>query len=417
MARVLLAGAFGQRNPGDEALLEAFLRALSDCDLVVTTARPGWTEYTYGCDAVDSGDPWAVGQALRGADVIVIGGGTIFKTLHPSAGRAARSLLTRSLALVTSARTLGRRVAAVGVGVGQLPDPVSRWLARELVRRIDLLVLRDEESAHLLRNCGAPTPFRVGSDPAWTLLNPPLHTGGRHNTESRHSGRDDTILVALSHLAASGRELWSLLDRLADALTEQAADGLQVLLQPWQVGTSGMDDHAIASYLHARLDGSIVLPPPADLTEARASAASARLLVAMRFHALVAGAAAGAPVVAVAHEAKLAGLARRLGQPAVRTDASTGELAAAMRRARSAGGTAPASVQAETAQAEEGFRLLRLLIDHERWDETDTLTGLRLEPAWWAARPHEPGPSASPPSGTDWQLTGHVPVSPPSGSP
>ncbi|WP_322766577.1 polysaccharide pyruvyl transferase family protein, partial [Frankia sp. Cr1] len=236
---------------------------------------------------------------------------------------------------------------------------------------------------------------------------------------SRHSGRDDTILVALSHLAASGRELWSLLDRLADALTEQAADGLQVLLQPWQVGvgTSGTDDHAVAAYLQTRLDGSIVLPPPADLTEARASAASARLLVAMRFHALVAGAAAGTPVVAVAHEAKLAGLARRLGQPAVRTDASTGELTAAMRHARAGAGTPPASVQAETAQAEEGFRLLRLLIDHERWDETDTLTGLRLEPAWWTAHPPEPAPSAGPPAGTDRQLTGHVPATPPSGSP
>ncbi len=389
MARVLLAGAFGQRNPGDEALLEAFLRALPGCDFVVTTARPGWTEHTYGCDAVDSDDPWAVAQALLSADVVVLGGGTIFKTLHPSAGRAARSLLVRSLALVTSARTLGRRVAAVGVGAGLLADPLSRRLARELVRRIDLLVLRDEESAHLLRGCGAPTPFRVGSDPAWTLLNPPLnpppHTGGRYRD------RENTVLVALSHLAATGKELSLLLDRLAEALAEQSANGLRVLLQPWQVGSTGADDREMASYLRARLAGSTVLAPPADLAEARASAASARLLVAMRFHALLAGAAAGTPVVAVAHEAKLAGLARRLGQPAVRPDAPAGELAGAIRRAGAgtAAGTSPASVQAETAQAEEGFRLLRLLIDHERWDETDTLTGLRLEAAQWAVSPPE----------------------------
>ncbi|WP_239406248.1 hypothetical protein, partial [Frankia sp. Cj3] len=77
--------------------------------------------------------------------------------------------------------------------------------------------------------------------------------------------------------------------------------------------------------------------------------------------------------------------------PAVRPDAPAGELAGAIRRAGAgtAAGTSPASVQAETAQAEEGFRLLRLLIDHERWDETDTLTGLRLEAAQWAVSPPE----------------------------
>jgi polysaccharide pyruvyl transferase WcaK-like protein len=40
MAAVLLAGAFGQRNPGDEALLRAFVEGLPDHALVATSVDP-----------------------------------------------------------------------------------------------------------------------------------------------------------------------------------------------------------------------------------------------------------------------------------------------------------------------------------------------------------------------------------------
>jgi polysaccharide pyruvyl transferase WcaK-like protein len=35
MATVLLAGAYGQRNPGDEALLTSFVQSLSGHELVI----------------------------------------------------------------------------------------------------------------------------------------------------------------------------------------------------------------------------------------------------------------------------------------------------------------------------------------------------------------------------------------------
>jgi polysaccharide pyruvyl transferase WcaK-like protein len=43
---VFLAGAFGQGNPGDEALLSAFTRALGHLDPVASTCDPAGTEAT-----------------------------------------------------------------------------------------------------------------------------------------------------------------------------------------------------------------------------------------------------------------------------------------------------------------------------------------------------------------------------------
>src|SRR5690606_7330447 len=102
-----------------------------------------------------------------------------------------------------------------------------------------------------------------------------------------------------------------LADELAATLVPVLAAGREVVLQPWQVGRVGRrDDIDLARAVNARLGGTARIDvPPADLGEARAVLAEAGLVVAQRFHALVAATAVGTPAIAYAHEPKLAGLA------------------------------------------------------------------------------------------------------------
>src|SRR2546427_141062 len=51
MATVLVAGAYGQRNPGDDALLTAFVEALRAHRAIATRADPALTPSPPGCDA------------------------------------------------------------------------------------------------------------------------------------------------------------------------------------------------------------------------------------------------------------------------------------------------------------------------------------------------------------------------------
>lgn len=380
MPAVLLAGAFGQGNPGDEALLEAFLenlrRSLPEWESVATSRDPEGTRAAHGCEAVSSGRRGAVLRAAVRSDALVFAGGTVFKPLHPRAGRAPLYLLRRAAALAGACRLLGRRVAMVGVGAEPLPGPGAEVLARTLVREAHLLILRDEESAGILAAGGAPTPLRIGADPAWVLFrDAPM--------EPWAPADRDAVVVALSHLAG-GPELPGL---LADALGPVAAEGLPVLLQPWQVRPPFGRDLALARAVRALLQGRVeICDPPADVRAARAGFRSARLVVALRFHAVEAAAAARVPVLAVAHEAKLAGLARRLGQPLVRSDADPRLLSdAIVRAARNARPARPAEVAQELALAEEGFRLLRLLLAGGDLPEDEEAAGLPLGPDPWAA--------------------------------
>ena len=368
--RVFLAGAFGQGNPGDEALLAAFANGIGAHDAVVASADPAATAAEHGLDAIGRDDLGRVAREIRRADSVVVAGGTIFKTLHPASGRPPLALLSRTAALAAAARALRKPLALVGVGAAPLHGASARGLARAIVRAADLLILRDEESAAHLAEIGAPTPIRVGADAAWTLLPLPGETRGL--TPCFTGG----IVVALSHLAGQ-RDLG---ERLAAGLQPIVDAGIPVRLDPWQVD----GDAELAADVAARLGGDALIgAPPADLRVARDGMTGARLVIAQRFHALVAAASAGVPALAVAHEPKLSGLARRLEQPTVAADAPPQTFADAALRALDAAPAPATTVRRERAAAEDGFRLLRVLLARGRSEEAADVDGLALRPEEW----------------------------------
>jgi polysaccharide pyruvyl transferase CsaB len=364
---VLLAGAFGQRNPGDEALLRSFLRALPRGRVVVTSSDPAATATAHACEAIPSSRPHVVLRELRRAGALVIGGGTVFKTLHPSAGRGQHGLLRNATLLAGAARALGKPVVMIGVGTGSLATRRSQRLSRRLVRATDLLVLRDEESAAVLTGIGAPAPFRVGADPAWTLLDEP---------PAEPRPRAPVAIVALSHLAGDVNLAGAVAERLRPVVDR----GLAVQLQPWQRG----GDPDLARAVAGGLDGEVtVIDPPADVPDARGAFAGARLVIGMRFHALVAAAAAGTRFVAVDHELKLGAIARRFSQPSVALTEPPARMAAAVSDALTGAPPGVPAVREQVALAEEGFRLMRLVLEGGSGPDSDELTGLSLEPAPW----------------------------------
>ena len=377
---VFLAGAFGQGNPGDEALLSAFAGALPDHVPVAASSDPSGTGAAHGVEAIGRHDLSRVVRTIARSEAVIVAGGTIFKTLHPASGRPPLALLRRAAALAAATRALRKPLALVGVGASSLDGRTAHALARAVVHAADLLVLRDEESATELAAIGAPTPIRVGADPAWTILpDPPAATNASSRAATaRSSGTAarQPVVVALSHLAG-GRDLG---ERLAAGLAPLVEAGLPVRLDPWQPAPDG----ALAADVVSRLGGRAEIGvPPRDLIEARAAMAGARLVVAQRFHSLVAAASAGAPALAVAHEAKLAGLARRLGQPAVDPDASPDAFAAAVGAALDGAPAALEAVRRERALAEDGFRLLRVLLARGRSEEAAAVDGLPLRPEEW----------------------------------
>jgi polysaccharide pyruvyl transferase WcaK-like protein len=373
MPVALLAGAFGQGNLGDDALQDAFVKALPDWRITVTTEDPASAEGS-GCTPVSPTRRAQVARAAASADAVVVGGGTIFKSLHPASRRHPHALLANSSVLVGISSVLHRPVALVGVGAGVLTDQRARTLARFIVRHSDLLILRDEESASELIGAGAPGPFRVGADPSWTLLQAPDARGAH----------DASVRIVPSIYAVGPDGLGGMVERVAGTVRRLLADGFKVQLQAWErpPGARRIDDGDIVDALVSRFGPSVeVVPKPTSFVQAVESMQGCGSVLSFRFHALVAAAAAGVPAVAVTHEAKLGAMARRLEQRSVPVDFDPGVLADLVEEAVRAPGPAPAVIKDQIAMAEEGFRLLRVLLSGGRSDEADSLGALPLVPS------------------------------------
>lgn len=345
--QVLVAGAFGQGNPGDESVLEAIVRGLEGCDVTATSANPVGAPPTSPCRLVATEATSAVAAAALRADLVVVTA-TVFKTLHPSSRRHPLALLANTLALGVAARLRGRPVAMIGAGAGQIDTRAARLLARAVAGVSGPMTMRDEESAALLRSVGVKRDLRVASDVTWSLM-PEYLVDPDPNAE-----RCPEVVVALSHLAGGAR----LIASLRDALRVLQRAGCSVVVQPWQMPQDARMAAAVSQDLDAPVE---VRDPPTDVVAAAASLRGTSVVLGLRFHSLVAAATVGVPFVAIAHEPKLAALARRLGQKSLPPTASGADLAETCLRAAAEGPPAKAAVRREVQLAAQSLADLRTL--------------------------------------------------------
>jgi polysaccharide pyruvyl transferase WcaK-like protein len=80
----------------------------------------------------------AYSRHLKKCDWFVFGGGTVFHNA------TLPMLLTLSICAI--ARLMGVRIAAIGVGVSDLPSPIARVALRGIVGMSDLFAVRDDRA-------------------------------------------------------------------------------------------------------------------------------------------------------------------------------------------------------------------------------------------------------------------------------
>jgi polysaccharide pyruvyl transferase WcaK-like protein len=373
----LLAGHFGPTDAGETATLGAFERALPEWTPVLASSDPEATRAAYGRRTVDARRPLAVVRAAVKADASVLAGWSI------GADGDGRPGLRTALALVAAARLRGRPTALLGISARGGGSAWEGRLSRRLLGGADLVVLRDEVSARHLEAAGVPGPFRIGTDPAWLDVQ---DRGASHPVcdHPRQAGvgadadpapRPRRVVVAIEARGCPE----GLIARLGEALAALAAGGAEIALQPWAAAGGEGRDHGIVAELAGRIGRPVqVLVPLEKLGGGDVSMAEAGAVVALGSHALIAAAAAGVPAVAVACEPAIGDLARRLDQPLVAADASVVAIRAAIAAAMDHEPALPNAVEGQIATAEEGFRLLRVLLSEGRSDEVTELSGLPL---------------------------------------
>ena len=296
---VLICGAYGFGNAGDDAILEAILQEMRSIDpdmpVTVLSRRPAETRKVYGVPTMHSFNLPRMAHVMRRTQLYLNGGGNLMQDV------TSRMSLWYYLFTLRCARRCGARVQMYGCGIGPIRVPGDRTLAaRTINRNVDVITLREPESLEELRSLGIDRPeIRLAADPVIRLR------------------------------AASAFEVSQCFAKYA-----LRPDGRYIafVVRRWQ----GLEDHmdafaAAASHAYTRHGLTpvfVCINPRADLEATRQVAAhitvphflvndpmSAALsigfmsrmqaVVSMRLHGLVFGAIQGVPLAGVSYDPKV----------------------------------------------------------------------------------------------------------------
>jgi polysaccharide pyruvyl transferase CsaB len=288
------------------------LKALRpEAQFVATSGEPELTRSIHGCEAIGRQAPKEILAAIRSSDVFISGGGSLIQDVT-----SLRNVVYYT-SLIRMAKLARKPVMIYAQGVGPLRKSISRTLARGAFQCANVITVRDPDSKVLLEQIGVKKPVEVTADPVWDL-----------QPRVDEDGAEARWIVALR--SWPGAEAGAL-RRLVDEVREAAGTcGMRIRFLPMQPGPDHEILHGLASF------GEVLQIGKEHPSLVLGRAGQAKLMLAMRLHALIFAASQGVPIVAVNYDPKVASLAKLLGAPLIQdsSEASLAKLPEAIAAAR-----------------------------------------------------------------------------------
>lgn len=166
---VLICGAYGFGNTGDDAILQAIIGEMRRIDphmpLTVLSRRPKDTQRAFGVNACHRFGVCAIRRVLRRSQLFISGGGSLMQDV------TSRLSLWYYLGTIRMAHGCGCKVQMYGCGIGPIIYDRDRKLAAHIINTcVDKITLREPDSRETLKTFGVTDPEVIlASDPALTL--------------------------------------------------------------------------------------------------------------------------------------------------------------------------------------------------------------------------------------------------------
>ena len=166
---VVICGAYGRGNAGDDAILEAILQEMRSIDpdmpMTVLSKDPKSTRLAYRVRAVHRSNIFAWYGAMSAAKLYINGGGSLIQDV------TSRRSLWFYLHNIQAAHKAGCKVQMYGCGIGPVLREQHRKLAASVLNAsVDVITLREPDSLKELQSMGVTKPeILLTADPALTL--------------------------------------------------------------------------------------------------------------------------------------------------------------------------------------------------------------------------------------------------------
>ncbi len=327
---VVICGAYGRGNAGDEAILQSILQEVRELDpdvpVCVVSRNPAETRLIHRVQAVHTFHLPAFTRLSRRCRLYLNGGGSLIQDV------TSRRSLWFYLFTLWQAKRQKVPVVMYGCGIGPVLHRADRRLAGRIIsRNADVITLRETDSIQELEALGVSGPEIIpAADPSLTLQ---FHEASAAEGFVRAAGLDPAgkYVAFLLRPWPGFEEKAAAFARAADRLRRE--DGLTSV---FLTVDRGKDLPAARQVLQAMEEPGLLPEGKFSGEELSDLLSYMGAAVSMRLHGLIFAAGRGTPLVGVVYDPKVRAFLHYIGQDRALdlTEVTADGLVAAVREAR-----------------------------------------------------------------------------------
>lgn len=363
---VVICGAYGMGNSGDEAILDAIVAEMRAIDplmpLTVMTRDPAGASARLGLTAVHTFNFPRFLAVMRRRALYINGGGSLIQDV------TSRRSLWYYLFTLRAAKRLGCKVMMYGCGIGPVKRPGGVERTRRVLNScVDAITLREPDSIEELARFGVTKPeIILASDPALTLPSAPAEEVDAALEAAGAAPGGKYICFAL--------RLWPGFGEKAGVFAAAARHAHEAYgLTPVFLPINHLDDGQAAALVAEKLGDTphVLLPGPMSSALVIGLMSRMQVVVSMRLHGLIFAAGQGVPLIGVSYDPKVTAFLRCVDAGCVQLEGlEEGELCRLIDGAAARSGDA--------AALEENVRKLRA-IEHRSMETAARLLGKEVQ--------------------------------------
>lgn len=303
--KIVLSGYYGFDNLGDEAILNYLVSFLKENSIepIVLSANPEKTSKTYDVQSVNRNDFSKILEVVQQSDGLISGGGSLLQDKT-----SKKSLIYYLIIMYIAKKVAKKPVYFYGQGVGPIVGKDSKFLTSFILKKLDMMSVRDEES-HLFLTKVIKLKNHVD------IIHDPVLFYPTHDTEKIPDGFTEEEISFLNKRPVyvsirPTEENQNVVNAFVQYIQSLKEKGIPVISFPFHPS----QDTQITKDVLKQFDNAMFIEKPLNLEQGSYILAKSRLVVGMRLHSLILAASQRTPFVGISYDPKIDSFVKQFNQ-------------------------------------------------------------------------------------------------------
>lgn len=303
MKNVLISGYYGFNNTGDEAMIETMsaLLAKRDCALIVLSSNPDKTKELYNVQAYNRYKFGEIVKAIRKADIVVSGGGTLFQDI------TSKKSIWYYLGIVKIAQIFRKKICVAYQGIGPIDTKLYRKMTKHILNKksVKMVGMRDRQAMEYANLLGIKKDKTFFSSDMIFMMQPPAKERCEKILKDNvHNLQDGQKLIGFSVREWKDKDRTDALAKVADELVEKY--NARIVFFPFHKPKDA-EISKIIMHKMKHEDMTVILPNRYLPSEILGTMGMMDVNIGVRLHSLIFSAVMNVPTIGISYDPKIDG--------------------------------------------------------------------------------------------------------------